>query len=445
MANPDGSTEDKNLLSSWKEISAYLGRDVRTCLRWERKFGLPIHRLDPKSDKSRVFAYREELDRWLHQSKTGRSRGRNYSPRILFVGGLCLAVAALAFVLRVFFLGRFFLGQPADFSIKGSVLAVLDNGGRVLWRYDTGLENLCGEEIYRSRFQFRRSARTASLPYLLIKDLNRDGRHEVLFSLQTQDEMGEGVVLCFDRNGRPLWRFRAGREMKCGDKTYSGDYRIHGLLAEDLDGDGQLEIIVVSVQRPSWPCQLALLNPQGRLEGEFWNAGYFNDVCLADLDDDGIKEIIAGGNHNESGRGCLAVFASHSISGGSPQATFPYRCPGLGPGSELFYILLPRTDVDLADCYPVDAIISVDILDNRRIQAKTDLSSLFYQFTFDFREKEVILSHGFMQAHEKARQEGRIRSRLDKEYEDRLVEGIRYWDGGQWTSEPVQNQVREEM
>ena len=438
MAHPGHSTEDKNLLTSWKEIATYLGRDVRTCLRWERKFGLPIHRLDPKSDKSRVFAYKEELDRWLRQAKTGRSRVRGSHSQIPFMAGLFLVIGAVAAALLWFFKDRFSPGEPADFAIKGSELAVLDDGGHVLWRYDTGLENLCAEETYRAHFQFRRSENTAKLPFLLMKDLNRDGRREVLFSLQTQDETREGEVFCFDRKGRPLWHFRAGRQMKCGDKTYSGDFRIHGLLAEDCDGNGQLEVIVVSVHRPSWPCQLALLDAQGSLKGEFWNAGYFNDLGFADLDGDGIKEIIAGGNHNESGRGCLAVFNSKSISGGSPQAAFAYRCPGLGPGSELFYVLLPRTDVDQTDCYPVDAVVTVDILDNRRIQAKTSLTDLFYQFTFDFRERDVI----FIQAHEKARLAGIIQSHLDSEYEHRLLEEIRYWDGGRWTPEPAGNQIQ---
>lgn len=30
-------------LDSWKEIAVYLGRDVRTVQRWERREGLPIH------------------------------------------------------------------------------------------------------------------------------------------------------------------------------------------------------------------------------------------------------------------------------------------------------------------------------------------------------------------------------------------------------------------
>ena len=51
-------------LVSWKEISAYLGIDERTCQRWEKKYGLPVRRIDPAT-KSRVFAFKTELDEWL--------------------------------------------------------------------------------------------------------------------------------------------------------------------------------------------------------------------------------------------------------------------------------------------------------------------------------------------------------------------------------------------
>ncbi|MGE5741193.1 MAG: tetratricopeptide repeat protein, partial [Candidatus Aminicenantes bacterium RBG_16_66_30] len=54
------------ILESWKEIAAHLNRDIRTCHRWERELGLPVHRLDG-SPKARVFAYADELDRWLEE------------------------------------------------------------------------------------------------------------------------------------------------------------------------------------------------------------------------------------------------------------------------------------------------------------------------------------------------------------------------------------------
>jgi Tol biopolymer transport system component len=49
---------------SWKDVSAYLGRDVSTVIRWEKEKGLPIRRIRG-GQRHRVFAYKEELDAWL--------------------------------------------------------------------------------------------------------------------------------------------------------------------------------------------------------------------------------------------------------------------------------------------------------------------------------------------------------------------------------------------
>lgn len=50
-------------LDSWKEIAAYLGRGVRTVVRWEKAEGLPVHR-HVHERRSSVFAFRSEIDAW---------------------------------------------------------------------------------------------------------------------------------------------------------------------------------------------------------------------------------------------------------------------------------------------------------------------------------------------------------------------------------------------
>jgi len=50
-------------LESWKEIAAYLGRDVTTVRRWEKREGLPVYRLQ-HSKLGSVYAYTLELDAW---------------------------------------------------------------------------------------------------------------------------------------------------------------------------------------------------------------------------------------------------------------------------------------------------------------------------------------------------------------------------------------------
>jgi TolB-like protein len=58
---------DSEFLDSWKKISVYVGREVRTCCKWEKELGLPVHRIDPNSPRSKVFAYKSEIDAWLRE------------------------------------------------------------------------------------------------------------------------------------------------------------------------------------------------------------------------------------------------------------------------------------------------------------------------------------------------------------------------------------------
>src|SRR4051794_3174185 len=60
---PTGNPADR--LDSWKEIAAYLRRDVRTVQRWEKKEGLPVYRhLHDKLGS--IYAYRNELTEWFN-------------------------------------------------------------------------------------------------------------------------------------------------------------------------------------------------------------------------------------------------------------------------------------------------------------------------------------------------------------------------------------------
>jgi TolB-like protein/cytochrome c-type biogenesis protein CcmH/NrfG len=61
-SDPGGSSTTQRL-ESWKEIASYLRRDKRTVQRWEREYGLPVHRLQLKTG-STVYAFAAELDSW---------------------------------------------------------------------------------------------------------------------------------------------------------------------------------------------------------------------------------------------------------------------------------------------------------------------------------------------------------------------------------------------
>jgi tetratricopeptide (TPR) repeat protein len=59
---PDKASSDR--LDSWKDVAAYLKRDVSTVQRWEKRERMPVHR--HVHDKvGTVYAFRAELDAWF--------------------------------------------------------------------------------------------------------------------------------------------------------------------------------------------------------------------------------------------------------------------------------------------------------------------------------------------------------------------------------------------
>lgn len=58
-----GKDPGRRLLDSWKEIAAYLDRDVKTVQRWEKREGLPVHRHQHDRLGS-VHAFTDEVDAW---------------------------------------------------------------------------------------------------------------------------------------------------------------------------------------------------------------------------------------------------------------------------------------------------------------------------------------------------------------------------------------------
>jgi len=123
-----GARVEGRILESWKEIAGYLRRTPKTCQRWERELGLPIHRLDG-SPKASVFAYQGELDRWLndklHERELAGDRPVQTGPqrwsRIVLP-----AVLSLALGLAAFLLWRNVVRKPAlPFPEKRASLAIV--------------------------------------------------------------------------------------------------------------------------------------------------------------------------------------------------------------------------------------------------------------------------------------------------------------------------------
>jgi len=60
---PLRTPQSEDRLDSWKEIAAYLKRDVTTVQRWEKREEMPVHR-HLHDRMGSVYASKAELDAW---------------------------------------------------------------------------------------------------------------------------------------------------------------------------------------------------------------------------------------------------------------------------------------------------------------------------------------------------------------------------------------------
>ena len=149
-------------LDSWKEIAAYLKRDVTTAQRWEKREGMPVHR-HLHDRMGSVYAFSSELDAWVQSRKlaleeeekglraerpadgevdvrpTGTSRARLW----LVLGG----VAGLALIAITYVMLRGHTGHTTQTKIMSLAVLPLSNlSGDSTQEYlaDEMTEELCG-------------------------------------------------------------------------------------------------------------------------------------------------------------------------------------------------------------------------------------------------------------------------------------------------------------
>jgi Tol biopolymer transport system component len=125
-------------LDSWKEIGAYLKRDVTTVRRWEKREGLPVHRhLHDRRDT--VYAFRIEIDTWWQGRRNHLTepaaedgvpqRGEGGKPRALRLASIAAALLAISTLSLAVVHFREAAGQPTERrAVRFSVSAASPSG-----------------------------------------------------------------------------------------------------------------------------------------------------------------------------------------------------------------------------------------------------------------------------------------------------------------------------
>ncbi len=426
-------------LDSWKEIACVVGFDKRTCRRWEKSLGLPVHRMEGLP-RSRVFADRREIEAWLlRKRRNGQIHGnesvlgldsaqkRRFVPFsravYVFVPFGMLIMAAGALMLTKYPVLRFWMDrEPVSIDYSYRTLSVLNKNKETIWkkRFETELSG-------NSRF-------------FLFLDANGDGEKELLWSYSPSTP-GEAFseLVCYSSVGRELWRYPLVRDLKTPAGPRSSQYLIKAIHNLPPSGAEGLRIAVISTNVPWDPCLLTILDSRGQKLGEYVNRGHFAGgifICQ-DFDGDGRREVLVAGVNNVYGRACLVVFDADRIEGVSPQAGTIAKEVFVDEkvGKTKLYLLFPKSIVNLKS-EPRNIVSNVELHPRERqidvtVMERIDGPSIKYLFDYDFRPISATPEDDYRRALKDLQVRGVVGEYGDKEIEA-LADQIDSWNGQRW-------------
>ena len=295
----------RKILSSWKEISDYLGYNRRTCSRWEKEYGLPVHRMDDKP-KSSVFANPQELDEWLEKklktNQVHKKKDRKFHPALATM----IFAVVLLLVSAYFFLPKLKIRSnpteetvtpqstgPLTLQARDVVTTEFDGAGRLrVWR--RGEANTF-REVWRIE-PVRHSS-------FVISDVDYDGADEIAAPgycrrVETKGERKRSFyqyfINVYKQGRKDWWKSTYFNDADCVFEDERVD--LTEMAEGELDGNPGSEIVLIT--RSSLGIfkydkdkeEIRLLRSQSSfVDG---TALFLKSVTVADIDPDPGEEII---------------------------------------------------------------------------------------------------------------------------------------------------------
>lgn len=322
--------------------------------------------------------------------------------------------------------------QPAWAGIHGNLLTVKNSNDEVLWdhQFDFELTPMTTSDQLMEELHRKRSLR--------IYDIDEDQKKEILLGTKIiESAEHSGKVICLDYKGELKWSYKSGQLMDFGGETYANHYRIQGMFVEKLFSDSLPNIILETGHSPYFPSSVTVLNHKGNHLGSYWHSGRLPTISFADINNDGIKEIFAGGLNNETNGAVLVILDSRKIRGASPQdPDGHYYTEDAGAGEELAYIRFPHTplsygrvsdNVTHIRIYPkhFEVTVSNVALHDRRLPV-FGCQIVNYSFDFNLNLIDLAPTDPFLDYYLKKEGVNVPAQILDD------LKKIEYWDGKSW-------------
>lgn len=475
------SNGNNHRLDSWKEIAAYLRRDERTAIRWEKDRGLPVRRV-PGGKRQAVFAFTAELDAWLTQaepqglkpnsleSPNGTSerapavdlepqepqptaQSRMESPAAVadirlrrpWIGtnvvrfGLpalgALLIVGVAIALSGHRFGRASENIPAHLAFTANSVQAFDQQNHSLWShtYPRGLEAW----PYKDDGHFYK--------FSFIGDYRGDGEHEALVPIVFHDSTVTPLtqVDLLSSSGEVLWSYAPALSFQFGKNIIGERWSVSDLFVSHRSQKPQ---IWAAFAHGTWGNTLIVnLDPvSGKATLRFVNTGAVH--AMGEFHN-GRDYLLAGGFNNESDSASLAIIDEARPFASSPQSPGTrHECVTCPPGRPDFYLIFPRSELmNLAGLH--EEAVNQEYVTGNQIEVQVgDMVQppvgiqMFYEIRMDqgFRPASFRFGSGYDMLHRKYEREGKLNHTLENCPERLHPKPVKMWTpAGGWIEIPI--------
>ena len=433
-------------LDSWKTIAAYLGRDVRTVIRWEQSRGLPVRRM-PGDSRSGVYAFKSEIDAWM----TGQSAAlisesaeaeevTSVSPRTLrWIPAAAALLAVLILSAASYVYARKTSRQPASATFTTSALQAWDDHHQLLWEYPFGQPlarvGVVGDIDPETHQPMTYDAVDRASSY----DIFGDGKKELLAVAHfarggSLADDPRQVLYCFSPKGKLLWTYEPETVLAFGNRTYRAPWQIGDVIVSDEPGQ---KTIWVSVLAYTWGKSfIARLDAAGHSAIQFVNSGEIS--VLQRFQSPAGPMLWIGGFNDEYDTASLALMRDTQSYAVSPQTPGGhYDCIGCAEGDPLAYFVFPRYDMSRILRVPNNKVFAITSDANSVVVRQAEIShehQILYDFSNDHMPKptRVNYSSGFWENHLELERQGRVNHAMEI-CPDRLhPPPVRVYEGKRW-------------
>lgn len=333
-----------------------------------------------------------------------------------------LLVLFIGLLMSIYYVN--FDDNPSQIEITTNRYLIKNKSGKLLWYKDrkpvTQIEK--GAEYSWNRMR--------------IMDVDNDNVNEVFLTYL----LNSNKLLLFNKSGKEIWSYEHFDSITSKSEIFTGNFQVQGII-DTISQNGRKVLFTYVQHNNYYPNGIICLDLETgkKVNNILWNSGAITGAILEDWNEDGKKEIIAGGASNGMNSAFLFSIDADKLEGTSPTSE-NYLFQNVRIADYNKYYIFEQTDYGTYFFPKYCAVLGKPDINNNLLNAnicegEADIykSHFGYSIRFDKKMNPVMIVIGDEAVVERDRyvKQGKLKYPFTdtEEFHDSIMNKIKYWNG----------------